>query len=176
MNQAVIHHTAVSREENGEQFDAVQGYHKGKGWGDIGYHWFIEPDGQIKKGRVGRGAHVREGNVNGTHLGICLAGNFDKELPTDRQNASLINLLNTLGVENKDVYTHRHYADYKSCPGNMFTDHLIKKVLNARNLKSKIRKLVDKFLGNDGEINGQEMTILKRLASISKKLKFWQSQ
>lgn len=45
----IIHHSAVSRSKNKEQFDAMKRYHIGKGWGNIGYHYVIEPDGTIKK-------------------------------------------------------------------------------------------------------------------------------
>ena len=62
----VIHHTAVSREQNHEQFEAVKNYHISKGWGNIGYHFFIEPNGVVKIGRAENevGAHVKEQSMN----------------------------------------------------------------------------------------------------------------
>lgn len=110
---------------NDNQFDAVKRYHISKGWGDIAYHYFIEPNGIIKKGR--------QNNVVGTHtigknnesLGICLAGHFDKELPTETQTKALKQLLNQLANEYnipKDkILPHRAFA-VKTCYGSKLSD------------------------------------------------------
>jgi len=121
----IVHHTAVSRDDNPEQFDAVKNYHISKGWGDIGYHYFIEPDGEIKNGREDHvtGAHTI--GYNDKSLGICLTGNFDQEDPTIGQMDSLRRLLNELMVEYKvvrdNIVPHRKFAN-KTCYGSRLSD------------------------------------------------------
>lgn len=131
----VIHHTAVSREKNDFQFEAVRDYHKRKGWGEIGYHYFIEPDGTIKRGREDdqQGAHVKEDNINTRSIGVCLAGNFDKEEPTKEQTESLRDLIFALrrmyGVKRDKIKFHRYWAEYKSCPGQRIKNNFLKKII-----------------------------------------------
>jgi hypothetical protein len=129
----VLHHTAVSREKNSAQFEAVRNYHKSKGWGDIGYAYFIEPNGLLLKGRRDDipQAHVLEDNMNYKSLGICLTGNFDIEDPTPAQlktlSSLLINLRIKYNISRDKVNFHRDFAKYKSCPGNNFTRELLQK-------------------------------------------------
>ena len=111
----IIHHSAVSREKNSEQFDAINNYHKSKGWGMIGYHYLIEPNGKIKVGRMENqhGAHCIGCNHNS--IGICLTGYFDIEYPTEEQEKSLRNLLVDLLKEYKgaEIKYHRDFCEIK---------------------------------------------------------------
>ena len=130
----IIHHTLVSREKNDEQFDAVDNYHRSLGWGKIGYSVFIEQDGTVKKGRGydEAGAHCSQKLMNYRSIGICLAGNFDIEDPTTEQIEVLYRVVNELRVVYNipvdKVLPHRHFATYKSCPGNRLTDSFIQEV------------------------------------------------
>lgn len=127
----LVHHSAVSRTANREQFDAVNRYHADKGWGGIGYHYFIEPSGLLKAGRDETvvGAHCKEAEMNFKSLGICLAGDFDMEDPTPEQLTTLRRIV--AGLRSKyaipagNVVGHRKFATYKSCPGTRFTDALL---------------------------------------------------
>lgn len=120
----IIHHTLVSRNKNNEQFNAIENYHRRKGWGQIGYNFFLEPDGKIKEGRpvTVSGAHCTQKWMNYRSIGICLAGNFDIEEPTKEQKESLLKLLNELqakyGIKDDKVLLHRDLATYKTCPGS----------------------------------------------------------
>lgn len=119
----IIHHSAISRKKNENQFDAIVKYHKSLGWGNIGYHRVIEPNGRIRQGRAFNeiGAHCKEQGMNYQSLGICLTGNFDTESPTDRQIYSLRDELLFLTKKYKiipaRILFHRDLANYKSCPG-----------------------------------------------------------
>lgn len=126
MNEAILHHTAVSRKKNNNQFDAVKRYHISKGWGDIGYHIFIEPNGDRKYGRkIGTiGAHAIGQNHK---IGICLAGHFDIEHPTEKQLEDLKKTIVEFNITKIDP--HRKYAN-KTCPGKNITDNFIKKLIN----------------------------------------------
>ena len=127
----IVHHSLVSREKNNEQYDAIDRYHKSKGWGMIGYHYLIEPNGEVKEGRREnqRGAHTSQKLMNFRSLGICLAGNFDIEEPTIEQCRSLYTLLRKLqskyGIADNKVVPHRHYATYKSCWGRKLPDNIL---------------------------------------------------
>jgi len=137
----IIHHTAVSREKNAVQFQAVKNYHISKGWGDIGYHYFIGPDGTVKVGRTEEtpGAHCYQESMNYKSIGICLTGFFDVEDPTERQLESLKKLVQKLrvkyGISASNVVGHRHFAP-KTCPGTRFTDKMIEEVANDEVVES----------------------------------------
>ena len=96
IRQLVVHHTAQKVDGDTrptvERVRALYEYHaNGRGWGDIGYHYVIDEEGQIYEGRAGGdyvvGGHVYCGNV-GT-IGIVMLGNFDTELPAHAQTNSL---------------------------------------------------------------------------------------
>ena len=125
-----VHHSASSRDNTTR--DMISSWHTdGNGWSDIGYHYVIEGDGQIKEGRPVYiiGAHVR-GN-NSKTVGVCLTGNFEVEEPSNQQLTSLWRLLDGLltnfGLTRTDVYAHREdrQANTKCCGENLF-EHLKK--------------------------------------------------
>jgi peptidoglycan hydrolase-like amidase len=104
----VVHHTAVKvsgdARSGAERMRALYAYHSmNRGWGDIGYHYVIDDDGQIYQGRAGGpsvvGGHVYCNNV-GT-IGVSLMGNFEIEEPTQAQMKSLQWLLSTLAEQYK---------------------------------------------------------------------------
>jgi hypothetical protein len=84
MRMLVIHHTASTSElDNPKQaIRNIQYYHAVKrGWGDIGYNFIIDQDGNIYEGRKG-GAKVVGGHalpVNKTSVGIAVLGNFESQ-------------------------------------------------------------------------------------------------
>jgi hypothetical protein len=100
----VIHQTAESlesatRRTGLERMRALFVSHtKGRGWGDIGYHFVIDDEGKIYEGRAGGpgviGAQVYCNNT-GT-IGIALMGNFELQRPTLAQIRSLRLLTATL--------------------------------------------------------------------------------
>ena len=92
----VIHHTGAEEKDAAQ----VKRYHLGLGWRDIGYHYIIEKDGKIVKGRTGTGAHCTADGMNKKGIGIALIGNFDKRLPTKKQLASL----DTIVFQEAQVY------------------------------------------------------------------------
>lgn len=88
----VIHHAAHSTADIHE----VHRWHLHRGWSGIGYHFYIEKDGQIYRGRPTNKIGVHTRGYNKVSLGICLQGDFDKEKPSTRQMTSLKELLNDL--------------------------------------------------------------------------------
>lgn len=91
------------------------------GWGDIGYHFVVDPYGRVFQGRelAWQGAHAK-GAANVQNIGICLIGNFENEKPTRQALAALQELLDQLrrqhSIPRDEVLAH---CDLKrtSCPG-----------------------------------------------------------
>lgn len=119
----IVHHTATARDAT--TVDGVRRYHmEGRGWEDIGYHYFIGADGVLHGGRAEttRGAHCRSADMNGRSLGICLAGHFDLEAPTIDQLSTLAVVLKALMAKYKIPATRvLGHAEVEgadtSCPG-----------------------------------------------------------
>ncbi len=98
-----VHHSALVIRDDPrpavERVRALYKYHAAsKGWGDIGYHFVVDENGQIYEGRQGGkfvvGGHAYCNNV-GT-IGIVLLGNFEIEQPSQKQAQSLQWLLSDL--------------------------------------------------------------------------------
>lgn len=146
----IIHHSAVSYSLNPEQFDAIDRYHRSKGWGGIGYHYMITKNGEVRKGRYEDkvGAHCYQKGMNYKSIGICLAGFFDHEDHTSQQMESLKTLVQDVrarhGISTEHVVGHRFFAP-KSCPGKRFTDEMIKEV--ATNMSIKDPALIERVKG-----------------------------
>ncbi|MBC3185754.1 N-acetylmuramoyl-L-alanine amidase [Corynebacterium sp. zg-331] len=81
----------------------------GRGWGDIGYHLLIDPEGTVYQGRTtgtpGRavfspdGGLVTAGHVlhaNTGNIGVCVIGDFDRYHPTTAAHSSLVTVLGAL--------------------------------------------------------------------------------
>ena len=91
------------------------------GYGDIGYHFVVDPYGRVFQGRdlAWQGAHAKGAN-NVQNIGVCLIGNFDVERPTSAALDALERLLDDLcrqhSIARAQVLGH---GDLKStdCPG-----------------------------------------------------------
>jgi hypothetical protein len=104
----VVHHTAIKVTDDPrpphERMRALYTYHAdSRGWGDIGYHFVVDEEGQIYEGKAG-GKYVVGGHAycsNVSTIGIALMGNFEVEQPTQAQVKSLQWLLYDLAREYK---------------------------------------------------------------------------
>lgn len=103
----------------------------GRGWGDIGYHFLIDPAGRIWQGRELRyqGAHAggKDGRNNVGNVGVCLLGNFDEARPTSAALSSLDTLVDELcrrySIPRSGIVGH---TDWKAtvCPGRYLLPHV----------------------------------------------------
>lgn len=128
----VLHHAASEAD-----VDKVDSIHKEKGWDGIGYHFYIESDGTIYRGRPEEaiGAHVKGYNQN--TLGISLQGNFEEKKLSEAQKDSLIKLMTYLSLKYPigDIKGHGEIGQ-TLCPGkNISVDEIEKQVIE--NLKDK---------------------------------------
>jgi len=139
----IIHHSAT-RDSGTVSWGAIRRYHiETLGWKDIGYHIGIE---LVKSGSesyyealFGRdwsksGAHTR--GENHDSLGICFVGNYDLVKPTDamlKVGTKIIKLwMRLYDIDIDHIFTHRYFADYKSCPGNLFEINRLKQFIASK--------------------------------------------
>ena len=101
----------------------IRGWHKEKGFNDIGYHYVIRLDGTIEEGRPIEqiGAHCQGHNRNS--IGICYIGGTEKDCKTPKdtrtkeQCKALEELLKKLRKQfpNVTIHGHSEFAN-KACP------------------------------------------------------------
>ncbi len=90
-------------------------------YGDIGYHFVIDPYGRVIEGRdlEWKGAHAY-GDNNIQNIGICLIGNFDEDRPTqaalDALRRQIEELRARYGIAKDHVLGHRELRATE-CPG-----------------------------------------------------------
>ena len=128
----IVHHSATPN-GNAAKFDAYH-RHERRMENGLAYHFLIgngtdSDDGAIEIGprwkKQLHGGHVASLAYNENSLGVCLIGNFEKQRPTERQLAALIELLahlktDLLGGKPK-LYLHREVkGEHTLCPGRNF--------------------------------------------------------
>ena len=150
-----VHHTGDKSPD--PQFAKVNAYHKSKNYPVsslgfyVGYTYFIGKDGTIKQARLEteRGAHTvncgckndktgwEYDKANVLAIGVCLAGDFKKEKPTERQIASLVALVEDMQNRHNipDANLFNHYdAKNTACPGM----DLVAEVLRIKRLRLQL--------------------------------------
>jgi N-acetylmuramoyl-L-alanine amidase len=120
----IIVHCSATREGENYTVDTIRSWHvDGRGWSDIGYHFYIDLYGEIHKGRdiAKIGAHCKGQNRNS--IGICYCGGVEadgktpKDTRLDCQKEALIAVLRTLKAMYPEAVIHSH-NDFarKACP------------------------------------------------------------
>lgn len=108
-----------------EKIKEITRWHRAKGWGTIGYHWVIDRDGAVGKGRAEEmvGAHVAGHNTGS--IGVCLIGGHGStendhflDHYTPAQEAALRNLIEDIKTRATitKIRGHNEVAA-KACPG-----------------------------------------------------------
>lgn len=97
----IVLHCSATKEGVPFGIEDIDRWHRQRGFRKVGYHYVIEIDGEIRKGRdiAEIGAHVQGSNANS--IGICYIGGLDadgnpKDTRTEEQKASLFYLLQQL--------------------------------------------------------------------------------
>lgn len=131
-----VHHTAMpppGKYGTIAQLKQIQDIHtQDKGWADVGYHFLIDPNGEIWEGRrlIFQGAHAG-GAANIGNVGVCLMGNFETSRVPPAQMQALSDLVaalrNQFDVPKSEVRTHREWKA-TACPGQ----HLHRAVVGYR--------------------------------------------
>lgn len=131
VTRVTIHHSAMLLRDPrpaacAKQIQHIQRDHmRTRGYGDIGYHYLIDPSGRVWQGRDLRfqGAHA-SGDNNLGNIGICLLGNFMPgragQPPSNEQLAAMERLVRHLmqrfQIQAEDLYCHSHFKNTE-CPG-----------------------------------------------------------
>lgn len=120
----IVIHCAATKEGLNFHASDIDRWHRQRGFKKIGYHYVIDLDGTIEKGRDESevGAHVSGHNAHS--IGICYIGGCDKDMkPKDTrtlaQKESIIRLLTQLLCKypNADIKGHRDFPGVKkACP------------------------------------------------------------
>jgi N-acetylmuramoyl-L-alanine amidase len=121
IDKIIIHCTAT---KEGKDFKAkdIDRWHKEKGWKCIGYHYVIDLDGTVEKGRSVEeiGAHCNGHNADS--IGVVYVGGLDskgnpKDTRTQAQKEALWELLRVLITKYPKASIHGHNEfSSKACP------------------------------------------------------------
>lgn len=140
----VVHHTASTRDMTVQEIHEL---HLNQGWAGMGYHFYINKNGDVFRGRPEEmiGSHAL--NYNSSSVGVCLSGNFEEEQPTKEQLTSLAELLKYL----KAKYSSARIVGHKdlnatACPGKNLYSQLGSVIANAISPKDEYVKV---FLTNN---------------------------
>lgn len=127
----IVHHSATA---SGSAL-VFEPMHIKRGFGGVGYHFIIDNgtygkyDGEVEvtprwlKQQVG--AHTSAQGMNYKAIGICLVGNFDETVPSDKQLESLAYILKRLSkyynIPKENIIGHTDAAGPTThCPGSQF--------------------------------------------------------
>lgn len=126
IKQITIHHQGVvftDAKRAPERMRAMQKFHRSeeKNFGDVAYHFVIDPKGNIYQGRPTWAVGETGTDYDPTgHLLVCLMGDFEKQQPTEPQIDGLARLLawatRELKVDPATIQGHRDVA-HTTCPG-----------------------------------------------------------
>lgn len=100
-------------------------YHISLGWPGIGYGYVIDSEGIIYKTARLSEITYHVGDSNRSAVGVCIIGNFDEDLPTQKALLSAAWLVRYLRQEMPNHPQPKRHHDYpgyawKSCPGKLF--------------------------------------------------------
>jgi hypothetical protein len=165
IKKIVIHHTAtVKNLDNPKQAirDIYVWHTISKGWGDIGYNYIIDQQGNIYEGRYGGemvvGAHAGRGNHGS--IGIAVLGNYQDQDPPEAVVTALTTLIKekaekyNIDTEGSGLFRGEDYPNVMghrdimstSCPGDRLYAMLpvIRKLAKAKTTTaSSIRAVSD---------------------------------
>jgi N-acetyl-anhydromuramyl-L-alanine amidase AmpD len=126
INSIVIHHSAGTQETS---LEAIILMHRRRGMQTIGYHHYIFKENGKWVGKRGRrdaqvGAHAK--GFNERSLGICLAGNYENQVPEEESLDILVDTIakwcSLYSIPVEEIYGHRQVGTTATvCPGaNLF--------------------------------------------------------
>lgn len=126
VHRITLHHdgmtpfSSTSQGDAAARIDSIRRAHQAQGWGDVGYHFIVDPAGRVWEGRLlqFQGAHVKDKNPG--NIGIVCLGNFERQSPTSAQVDALREFVcrvqSAYRIPTSRVQTHRELAP-TLCPG-----------------------------------------------------------
>ena len=126
INQIILH-CSDSPHDHHDEISIIRQWHLERGFNDVGYHYFIQGNGNIQKGRNESviGAHCRGQNMNS--VGICLHGRDKFSIAQFKSLAKLLEEIKSRHKINR-VSGHSEYDKGKTCPN--FTIYDVIRITN----------------------------------------------
>lgn len=110
----------------------IHEWHLGNSWSGCGYHYFVRKNGSIYRGRPEDKVGAQCKGHNSHTIGICLEGNYMKEIVPQKQLKATIELCNMLNKKYGKLEIRGHGELVATdCPGTNFP---------LEEIKSKVRK------------------------------------
>ncbi|TVQ59146.1 MAG: N-acetylmuramoyl-L-alanine amidase [Phycisphaerales bacterium] len=134
IHRITVHHDGMppvaltSRDDVARRLEQIRASHLQRNFGDIGYHYVIDPMGGVWQGRPlnWQGAHVARQNEG--NMGVLCLGNFEQQHPTSAQinslNAFVVEQMQRHRVPPSAIYTHRELGP-SLCPGRNLQAHMV---------------------------------------------------
>ena len=120
IGKLIIHHAACAGSSTNCNAYKYASYHvNSRSWAGIGYHFVIDKDGTINQTNRLETISNHTSGQNTIGVGICLSGDFTKEVLPAAQKNALIGLLRFLRKKlNKPTLPIFKHGDFKSteCP------------------------------------------------------------
>lgn len=159
----VLHHSAVPASVGAVRIAKYQV--EKQGWPGIGFHYFVYDDGRIEQTQPLETISTHAGNANAASIGICLAGNFTDQPPTEPQLLSTSQLtawlLQELELPIEAIHPHKDYV-VTACPGDQWD--------NGTRWGQQLRRQVQDALAGAGPV-----TTTPTGKPIGHYLLFWQT-
>ena len=123
--------TSTSKSSAASRLELIRKSHlrrDGGRWGDIGYHFAIDPAGRLWQARplTWQGAHVRAKNEG--NIGVVVLGNFERQSVNRAQlgavTSTLQSLMGKFNVPVSRVRTHLEWAA-TACPGRSLQQAMV---------------------------------------------------
>jgi hypothetical protein len=119
----IIHHSVTSQGTTEASVSSIlrtiDGFHRRKGWGGIGYNFAVDHQGRVYEARGRDIIGVHASGSNTANFGICFIGNSDKKV-TPKAVAAIAKLVENLqnaAGKNLKVQGHRD-VNSTGCPGS----------------------------------------------------------
>jgi hypothetical protein len=160
--ECVLHHASGTG-----TVEAIHNFHKSKGWGGIGYNYYVRKDGKIYKGRptTAVGCHCSAQGKNRVSIGVCFEGDIEKDVMPQAQIEAGKELCKYIREHHKITKFARH-KDYANtdCPGKNFPFAEITKATTTAPATSKaVYKIVAQDHLNVRAGKGASYTIVGKL-------------
>ena len=121
IDEIIIHCTATIEGKNFKAKD-IDKWHKQRGWKGIGYHYVVDLDGTIEKGRPESEIGAHTVGHNRYSIGVVYVGGLDKngkpkDTRTEEQKEALLEILRQLlsKYPKATIHGHNEFAK-KACP------------------------------------------------------------
>ncbi len=134
ISKLTVHHdgmppvTLSTESQVRDRIALIRRAHVGNGWADLGYHYVVDPLGNVWEGRPIslQGAHVK--NYNEGNVGVMVLGNFQEQRPTPQAltalDAFIVTQMRQYRIRLDQVYTHQELRP-TACPGRYLQNHMV---------------------------------------------------